>query len=654
VDQRAAERKAAAGDGTASGTADDVTTQVTADSGADDKAADDTADDTADSGADADDTPNSAGAGTADGAAPVDEAADDAVKDAGGGAAGAGPAGWRGRHPAAARAAAWAVSASAAGLVLFALLLPNTLSRLSPYAFVRIPIEGVIAAFVLLALRPWTRWAAAVLGGIGLGVLTIVKLLDMGFYSVLDRPFDPVLDWSLLGDAQGFVRESVGRAGEIAAVLAAIALAVAFVAVMPLAVMRLTRLMVAHRTTSSRTAVALGTAWVACGVLGVQVAGVPVASASTVKLLRNRTHQLQASFKVERAFAKKAAVDAFRNTPPDRLLTGLRGKDVIFAFVESYGRDAIEDPEMAPEIGAVLANQAERLGDAGYSAKSAFLTSPTTGAHSWLAHSTFLSGLWIDNDQSYHSLTSSDRLTLTGAFQRTKAWRTVGIMPGVRRAWPEGKYFRLDQVYDSRNMGYRGPNFAWAPIPDQFALAAFERLEHGRPGGKPLASEIVLASSHNPWAPLPRMVGWDQIGDGSIYHAIKREGKRPKEVWRDPAQVRAEYRRAIVYSLTSLLSYLEKYGKKDTVLVFLGDHQPVPTVVGPRADRDVPISIVARDKDVLERVSGWGWHDGLKPGPTAPVWRMNAFRDRFLSAYGPRPGSPSERANATGHRPTAR
>jgi hypothetical protein len=40
---------------------------------------------------------------------------------------------------------------------------------------------------------------------------------------------------------------------------------------------------------------------------------------------------------------------------------------------------------------------------------------------------------------------------------------------------------------------------------------------------------------------------------------------------------------------------------------------------------------------VLDRISGWGWQDGLKPGPQAPVSRMDTFRDRFLTAFGPQP-----------------
>jgi hypothetical protein len=34
-------------------------------------------------------------------------------------------------------------------------------------------------------------------------------------------------------------------------------------------------------------------------------------------------------------------------------------------------------------------------------------------------------------------------------------------------------------------------------------------------------------------------------------------------------------------------------------------------------------------------MAGWGWEDGLRPGPDAPVWPMEDFRDRFLTTFGP-------------------
>jgi hypothetical protein len=68
----------------------------------------------------------------------------------------------------------------------------------------------------------------------------------------------------------------------------------------------------------------------------------------------------------------------------------------------------------------------------------------------------------------------------------------------------------------------------------------------------------------------------------------------------------------------------------------VGDEQPLPIVSGQDTSHDVPISIVAHDPAVIKQIAGWGWQDGLRPSPQAPVWRMDAFRDRFLTAYGAR------------------
>ncbi|MER6839572.1 sulfatase [Streptomyces platensis] len=593
------------------------------------------ADESAVDGADADE---SAVDGAAGDTSAVEEAAADTTSETSGSTGDATAVGRRDRNPAVARAAGRTVTALAAVLVLSALLLPNQLTRLTPGEFLRIPVEGIFGAALLLLLPPKARRVAAVVAGVGLGLRTLLNCLDMGFYSVLARPFDPVLDWILFDDAESFLKDSIGQAGAIGAVLGVVLLVLALLVLMTLAVVRLTRLLVRHSAVATRTTLVLGTAWITCAALGVQLAGVPVAAANTADLVQDSAERLRASLADQQVFAKEAHVDAFRDTPPDQLLTGLRGKDVIFTFIESYGRSAIADPAMASQVDAVLKDGTKRLRKAGFASRSAWLTSPTAGGGSWLAHSTFMSGLWIKNQQRYRTVTSSDRMPLTDAFKRSGAWRTAGIMPGVTRSWPEGKFYGLDHVYDTHHLGYKGPQFSWSRVPDQYSLSAFERLEHGKRHDKPLMSEIILVSSHNPWAPIPKMIGWDELGDGSVYDGIKKAGKDPKEVWKDPAQVRNEYRRAIQYSLHSLISYMEKYGNKNTVLVFLGDHQPVPTVTGENASRDVPVALVAHDPAVLDRISGWNWQNGLKPGPKTPVWRMDTFRDRFLTAFGPRPG----------------
>jgi hypothetical protein len=47
----------------------------------------------------------------------------------------------------------------------------------------------------------------------------------------------------------------------------------------------------------------------------------------------------------------------------------------------------------------------------------------------------------------------------------------------------------------------------------------------------------------------------------------------------------------------------------------------------------VVISIIARDPSVFRQIASWRWQDGLLPGPSAPLERMDAFRNQFLGAF---------------------
>ena len=136
------------------------------------------------------------------------------------------------------------------------------------------------------------------------------------------------------------------------------------------------------------------------------------------------------------------------------------------------------------------------------------------------------------------------------------------------------------------------------------------------------------------------MIDWKQVGDGSVFNGMPEQGNARSVVWRSAKHVRAAYGESIRYSLTSLISFVQTYPDKDLVLVVLGDHQPSTTVSGYGASHDVPISIIAHDPKVLDRISGWGWQNGLRPHPNAPVWPMDSFRDRFLTAYGPQSAAP--------------
>lgn len=519
-------------------------------------------------------------------------------------------------------------------LVLFALIVPDQLSRFTVWAFLRIPVEALVGVGLVLVLPPRARRVVAAVLGAGLGLVLIVKFADMGFFVAFDRPFNLVFDWGFLPSALDLVKDSAGEAGAVAAVIGVPLLAVALVVLMTLAALRLTRVVVGHRTTAARTAAVLGLVWVVFAVFGIQVEqGQPIAARTAASLAYHNTRQVAADLKDRQAFAQEVADDRFRDTPPDQMLTALRGKNVLLTFVESYGRVAVQDSDIAPQVNAVLDAGTNALRAAGYDSRSAFLTSSTTGGGSWFAHSTLQSGTWVNNQQRYNDLVSGDRLTLANAFGRA-GWRTVSDVPANTRDWPEGKFYGYQQAYDYRNVGYRGPSFSYATMPDQYTMKALHENELAKPGHPPVMAEIDFVSSHWPWAPLPRMVDWNEVGDGSVFDPMPTQGKQLDDAWSDPANVRAAYGDSIQYSLNTLISYVQNYGDDDLVLVFLGDHQPNTSVTGSEgASRDVPITVVARDPAVLDRISNWGWQDGLRPNPDAPVWPMSAFRDKFLDAF---------------------
>ncbi|MFC7527434.1 sulfatase [Actinoplanes sp. GCM10030250] len=536
-------------------------------------------------------------------------------------------------------------TAFAAILVFLALIVPNQIFRLPPgnsvsTALLRIPVEALVAGALLLLLPERGRLGRArrpIAAGLGvlLGVLTVVKFVDIGFFAVLARRFDPVLDWALFDDGFNFMSDSLGRPAAIGIAVGALALAAALIAGMTWAVLRLSGILIAHRAWAWRGLGTVGVAWAALAAIGFQlIGGIPVASHTAADLAAHTALALPNDLRDRKQFAQEVTVDAYRDRPGDQMLTALKDKDVIISFVESYGRDALENPEFNGAVQQTLATNGDKLAKAGFASRSGWLTSSTAGGGSWLAHATFLSGLWIDNEQRYRSLVATDRLTLTSAFGKA-GHRTVGVQPGITFAWPEGRFYGYDHIYDAHMLGYHGPAFSWSTMPDQFVMSAFQKLEYAKKDRGSLLAEITLTSSHTPWAPVPTMLDWEALGDGSVYGPMEAAAESPQTVWKDDKKIRNEYGRSVAYSIDSLLSYVEKYADDDLVMVFLGDHQPAPVVVGQNATRDVPITIVAKDPKVFERIAPWGWTAGLKPATDAPNWRMDTFRDRFFAAYGP-------------------
>jgi phosphatidylglycerophosphate synthase len=543
---------------------------------------------------------------------------------------------WRRRHAAPRgqlrTGIAVAVTVLALLLVWTALVAPNQPKDLNLGAFARLPLELLVVVAVAALLPAAPRRVLAVILGAILSVIVLVKVLDIGFFTAFDRPFRPLDDTSYLGIGIETLGDAIGTSSANLVVAAAALVIVALLSLPVLALVRVTRVAAGYRAWALRAAAALGVVWVA-----LRVVGAPVASSSAAALAVDEVQAVRAALAGRAAFTRAIAHDRFSATPGNRVLTGLRGKDILVVFVESYGRVAVQDSSFSPRIDAALERGAAQLRASGFSSRSAFLTSPTFGGLSWLAHSTLQSGVTVNGQWRYDQLVKKDRLTLTRAFKRA-GWRAVGAMPGNHRAWPEGStFYHYDRVYDRRNFGYRGPDFGLPPMPDQYTLLALQRRELAKRHRPPLFAEVDLISSHAPWTRIPQLITWDDVGDGSIFDRLPAEESTEASLFGDSERARAAYGHSIEYSLRTIFSFLQRYGRDNLVLVVLGDHQPATVVTGQDASHDVPISVIAHDPKVMRRIAGWSWDDGMLPSPRAPVWPMAAFRDRFLTAFGPSP-----------------
>lgn len=508
-------------------------------------------------------------------------------------------------------------------LLLVAFALPP---RPGPTGDLRFPVEWfwIVGALALVRGRGFGLLAALVLAFAA--STTVLRLADWGTLAAFSRPFDPVVDRSIIVAGWHLLSGTIGNGAAFATLGAAVVLFLCLVLILAYGLSGVRRL-------AGRTRVALGTATLAGGALAtIALALMPAntlpVSAALSAYAGEKVAAARQSYAAQAAFAREVASDPLRDAPPERLLAALDGHDVLLVFVESYGRSAIENPLFAPRTLARLGAVEADLARVGVSARSGWLRSPVAGGQSWLAHGTMLSGLTIDNQTRYESLLQSDHESLNALF-RSAGWRTVAVMPAITMPWPEAAWFGYDDVLAAKDLGYRGLPFNWVTMPDQFTLLRIGQILQRTE--EPVMLQTALISSHAPWTPISRMVPWDVIGDGQIFDAQAKSGVAPDVLWRDPERVRENYGLSIDYALEAVGAFVDRFAREAVVIV-VGDHQPAELVTGPDATRDVPLHILSSNPQILKRLDDWGLVPGMVPAGDAPSLPMGDFRERFVRA----------------------
>ncbi len=326
--------------------------------------------------------------------------------------------------------------------------------------------------------------------------------------------------------------------------------------------------------------------------------------------------------------------------PMHSSLAALKGADVLLVFMESYGSVTYDRPGFASALQPARQRLVAAIKDTGRGVVSAFVTSPTFGGGSVLAHLSVLSGVQVRNQEQYTVLMMQKRRPTLVSLFKAAGYRAVAVMPGLRERWPEGAFYGFDTIYGADALDYHGPAFGWWRIPDQYSLAFLDARELQPHPRKPLLVFFPTVSTHTPFAPTPplqpdwrRMLSPQPFDPEPLQSALTRT-----PVWTDMGQA---YLQSVQYFLDSLSSYLRLRPGDNLVIIVLGDHQPAANVSGEGASWDVPVHVIASSPAILAALQADGFRTGLTPARPA-AGSMDELAHWMLTAFGSpatRPGS---------------
>ena len=312
------------------------------------------------------------------------------------------------------------------------------------------------------------------------------------------------------------------------------------------------------------------------------------------------------------AFAERHQQKILAPSPAfDSDLGALRGVDVNLFLLESYGRVAFSNAAMHAQLKPSRDALAAQIASSGMQVASAFVASTTFGGGSELAQLALLSGINTGDPIVHDLLLTTERPTLLTLFH-ARGYETFGVYPALTWDWPEKSFYRFDKFLDARDLGYKGPKLGYWSLPDQFALARLNQLHPITEQSPKRFTFFPSITSHMPFHPVPPyLADWSQILTDKPFDEVQMAAvNAQKEDW---FNMRPGYTGMMDYNYQWLAGYLAQPRARDAIFVVLGDHQPAANVTGEGATWDVPVHIISKNPELLQRFVARGFKPGLEP-----------------------------------------
>ena len=206
------------------------------------------------------------------------------------------------------------------------------------------------------------------------------------------------------------------------------------------------------------------------------------------------------------------------------------------------------------------------------------------------------------------------------------------MMPGLRNDWPEGAFYGFDAIFGERELDYRGPEFGWWRIPDQYSLAKLDGLALGAGPRSPVFVFFPTINTHIPFRPTPpyqpdwaRVLTRHPFDDAEVAASVAQSP--------DWTSLSVPYAESFLYTLDYLAGYLRARPDADFVLVLLGDHQPAASVTGIDARWDVPVHVITRRAAITDALRAAGFVPGMELASATRAGTLADLTSVLLGAF---------------------
>jgi hypothetical protein len=335
------------------------------------------------------------------------------------------------------------------------------------------------------------------------------------------------------------------------------------------------------------------------------------------------------------------AAEKLAKAPGD--LGRLGGADVHVLIIESYGRVALRQPELAARLKTVWQQLGQDLHAAGFDAMSGACCPSVSGGGSWLSHAELFSAVRVPEQRTHRLLFRSNLVPLPRHFADV-GYHTVEVMPAQDKHYrldprqpggPEdgSEFYGFEESATQLELGYEGTVYHWGRMPDQFALHyLLERVV--KPAKRPLFTAFVSVTSHMAWQMVPPFISDWRIDANTFAGPAQEEHPcgllfDPK----DPALIDA-YGDCLEYALRAAVGFVCRLPRPSLVFL-LGDHQPpiAGSVQPPDHTRDVPIHAFANRRELLDPCRTIGFVPGCEVPDSVQPFALAAFAPAFLKLY---------------------